>query len=93
MRAHRAGLALALAVLAAFCLSAQDKPDALRLYVDGKYDDLPEQAFFMVGGIDEGIAQAKTLGGHAGAEQVADVPQTDDHPQTPAGEAAPQAAG
>ena len=61
--------------------------------VDGKYDDLPEQAFFMVGGIDEVIAQAKTLGGHAGAEQVADVPQTDDHPQTPAGEAAPQAAG
>ena len=34
--------------------------------VDGKHDDLPEQAFFMVGGIEEAVAQAKTLGGHGG---------------------------
>ena len=31
--------ALALAALAAASSQAQDKPDALRLYVDGKYDD------------------------------------------------------
>ena len=39
--------------------------------VDGKHDDLPEQAFFMVGGIEEAVAQAKKLGGHGGGEQAA----------------------
>jgi F-type H+/Na+-transporting ATPase subunit beta len=29
--------------------------------VEGKHDDLPEQAFYMVGGIDEAIAKAKKL--------------------------------
>ncbi len=29
--------------------------------ISGKYDDLPEQAFYMVGGIDEAIEKAKTM--------------------------------
>ncbi|MGB9428335.1 MAG: F0F1 ATP synthase subunit beta [Gammaproteobacteria bacterium] len=29
--------------------------------VNGEYDQLPEQAFYMVGGIDEAVAKAKTL--------------------------------
>ncbi len=29
--------------------------------VDGKHDDLPEQAFYMVGGIDQAVEKAKTL--------------------------------
>jgi F-type H+-transporting ATPase subunit beta len=29
--------------------------------VEGKWDDLPEQAFFMVGGIEEAVAQAKQM--------------------------------
>ncbi|UCC68450.1 MAG: F0F1 ATP synthase subunit beta [Armatimonadota bacterium] len=29
--------------------------------VDGKHDDLPEQAFYMVGGIDEAVAKAERL--------------------------------
>ena len=29
--------------------------------LDGKYDDLPEQAFYMVGSMEEAIAKAKTL--------------------------------
>ena len=29
--------------------------------VDGEYDDLPEQAFYMVGDIDEAVEKAKTL--------------------------------
>ena len=29
--------------------------------VDGKHDDLPEQAFYMVGGIDEAVARAQEL--------------------------------
>ena len=32
--------------------------------VDGKCDDLPEQAFFMVGGIEEAAEQARQLAGH-----------------------------
>jgi F-type H+-transporting ATPase subunit beta len=32
--------------------------------VDGKCDELPEQAFFMVGGIDEAAEQARKLAGH-----------------------------
>ena len=31
--------------------------------VEGKYDDLPEQAFYMVGGIEEVIEKAKKLAG------------------------------
>ncbi len=30
--------------------------------LDGKYDDLPEQAFYMVGTIDEAVEEAKKLG-------------------------------
>jgi tetratricopeptide (TPR) repeat protein len=37
--ARRTVLALVLAALAASSLSAQSDPDALRLYLDGKYDD------------------------------------------------------
>ena len=29
--------------------------------VEGKYDDLPEQAFLMVGSIEEAVEKAKTL--------------------------------
>jgi F-type H+-transporting ATPase subunit beta len=29
--------------------------------IEGKYDDLPEQAFYMVGGIEEAVEKAKTL--------------------------------
>jgi len=31
--------------------------------IEGKYDSLPEQAFYMVGGIEEAVEKAKTLGG------------------------------
>jgi F-type H+-transporting ATPase subunit beta len=29
--------------------------------LDGKHDNLPEQAFYMVGSIEEAVAKAKTL--------------------------------
>ena len=56
--------------------------------VEGKHDDLPEQAFFMVGGIDEAVEQAKKLGGHGGDKPVA----TEAEPQPAESEPAPQAA-
>jgi len=29
--------------------------------VEGEYDDLPEQAFYMVGSIEEAVEKAKTV--------------------------------
>jgi len=31
--------------------------------VEGKHDDLPEQAFYLVGGIDEAVEKARQIGG------------------------------
>jgi len=39
----------------------KDTIDGFKGIVDGKYDDLPEQAFYMVGNIDEVIEKDKTL--------------------------------
>ncbi len=41
-------------------------PETLRGFkeiCDGKHDDIPEQAFYMVGGIDEALAKAETMRG------------------------------
>jgi F-type H+-transporting ATPase subunit beta len=35
---------------------------SFKAVADGEYDRLPEQAFYMVGGIEEAVAKAKTLG-------------------------------
>jgi F-type H+-transporting ATPase subunit beta len=32
-----------------------------REILDGRYDDLPEQAFYMVGSIDEAVARAEEI--------------------------------
>ena len=42
--------------------------------VEGRHDDLPEQAFYLVGGIDEAIEKAKTLSG----EEAEDGDESDD---------------
>ncbi|HET6777082.1 MAG TPA: F0F1 ATP synthase subunit beta, partial [Actinomycetota bacterium] len=36
---------------------------SFRALVEGEYDHLPEQAFYMVGSIEEAEAQAKQLAG------------------------------
>jgi F-type H+-transporting ATPase subunit beta len=36
---------------------------SFREVVEGKHDDLPEQAFYMVGAIEEAVEKAKTLRG------------------------------
>jgi F-type H+/Na+-transporting ATPase subunit beta len=35
--------------------------EGFRAILDGKYDDLPEQAFYMVGGIEEAVSRAEEL--------------------------------
>jgi F-type H+-transporting ATPase subunit beta len=42
-------------------VSLKDTIRGFRELVDGKWDHLPEQAFYMVGGIDEAVEKAKTL--------------------------------
>ena len=39
----------------------EDTIKGFRELVDGKHDDLPEQAFYMVGTIDEAIKRAETI--------------------------------
>ena len=41
----------------------EDTVAAFKRIADGEFDDLPEQAFYMVGGIDEVIEKAKQLAG------------------------------
>jgi len=42
-------------------VSVKDTIQAFKEISEGKYDDLPEQAFYMVGGIEEVVEKAKTL--------------------------------
>ena len=41
----------------------EDTVDSFARLVAGEFDDLPEQAFYMVGGIDEAVEKAKSLEG------------------------------
>ena len=42
-------------------VSLKETVRSFRAIVDGEYDDLPEQAFYMVGGIEEAVEKAKSL--------------------------------
>jgi F-type H+-transporting ATPase subunit beta len=50
-------------------VSLKDTIRAFKGIVAGEYDSLPEQAFYMVGPIDEAVAKAKTLQGEQPATQ------------------------
>ncbi|NOQ91074.1 MAG: F0F1 ATP synthase subunit beta [Gammaproteobacteria bacterium] len=42
-------------------VTLKDSLAAFKAILDGEHDDLPEQAFYMVGGIEEAVEKAKTL--------------------------------
>ncbi len=42
-------------------VSLQDTIRGFKGIVAGEYDHLPEQAFYMVGGIEEAVEKAKTM--------------------------------
>jgi len=42
-------------------VSLEDSIAGFKGILDGKYDELPEAAFYMVGGIDEVVEKAETL--------------------------------
>jgi len=60
--------------------------------IEGKHDDLPEQAFFMVGGIDEAVAQARKLKGRGDEQTPAEAGAGDGAAAEQAPEPAPQTA-
>ena len=43
----------------------EDTIKGFKAICDGEYDDMPEQAFYMVGGIDEAIEKAKEMAAEA----------------------------
>jgi F-type H+-transporting ATPase subunit beta len=43
----------------------EDTVRSFKAVVEGEYDHLPEQAFYMVGGIDQAIEKAKKLADEA----------------------------
>jgi F-type H+-transporting ATPase subunit beta len=43
-------------------VKTEDTIKGFKAIVDGKYDDMPEQAFYMIGSIDEAEEKAKGLG-------------------------------
>jgi len=42
-------------------VSLKETIKGFKAIVDGEHDSLPEQAFYMVGGIEEAVEKAKTL--------------------------------
>ena len=42
-------------------VKVEDTIKGFQEIIDGKHDDLPEQAFYMVGTIEEAVEKAKTL--------------------------------
>jgi F-type H+-transporting ATPase subunit beta len=42
-------------------VSLEDTIKGFKMIFNGELDDLPEQAFYLVGNIDEAIAKAETL--------------------------------
>ena len=46
--------------------------------LDGKHDDLPEQAFYMVGTIDDAVAKGREQGGEPEAKAQAEKPEAEE---------------
>ena len=59
--------------------------------IDGKHDDLPEQAFYMVGTIENAVEKGRRLGGEE--EKPADEGETPEDAAVAEQEAEPEPAG
>jgi F-type H+-transporting ATPase subunit beta len=62
----------------------EDTVRGFREILEGKHDDLPEQAFYMVGTIEQAVARARDLGssaGEGGGEEAADEATGADEPE------------
>ena len=66
----------------------EDTIDGFRQILDGKHDDLPEQAFYMVGTIDKAVEKARTLSGEdiepEASEEEEEAPESEPAEPVPA---------
>ena len=58
----------------------EDTIKGFREIIEGKHDDLSEQAFYMVGTIEEAVEQGRTLAGEE-AEEPAEEPEAEAEPE------------
>ena len=58
----------------------EDTIDGFRQILDGKHDDLPEQAFYMVGTIDEAVQKGRELSGEEQEQPKAEAEQEEETP-------------
>src|ERR687897_869985 len=56
----------------------EDTIDGFRQILDGKHDDLPEQAFYMVGTIDEAVQKGREMSGEEAEEPKAEAEPTEE---------------
>jgi F-type H+-transporting ATPase subunit beta len=61
-------------------VQVEDTIKGFREIIEGKHDDLPEQAFYMVGTIEEAVEQARSLAGEE-AEEPAEEPEAEAEPE------------
>jgi F-type H+/Na+-transporting ATPase subunit beta len=66
----------------------EDTIDGFRQILDGKHDDLPEQAFYMVGTIDEAVQKGRGMSGEEGEEPQAEA-EEEEAPEAEAAEPVP----
>src|SRR4051812_19809420 len=67
----------------------EDTIKAFQEIIEGKHDDLPEQAFYMVGTIDQAVAKARQLAGEGDEPEEEQPEETEEAPEPePAAEAA-----
>jgi F-type H+/Na+-transporting ATPase subunit beta len=66
----------------------EDTIDGFRQILDGKHDDLPEQAFYMVGTIDEAVQKGRGMSGEEAEEPQAEA-EEEEAPEAEAAEPVP----
>jgi F-type H+/Na+-transporting ATPase subunit beta len=62
----------------------EDTIEGFRQILDGKHDDLPEQAFYMVGTIDQAVQKARALSGEDAGEPQPEEPAEEAQEPEPA---------
>jgi F-type H+-transporting ATPase subunit beta len=67
----------------------EDTIEGFRQILDGKHDDLPEQAFYMVGTIDQAVAKARQLAGEDEGETQEQQPEEEETPEAEPAEPVP----
>ena len=66
----------------------EDTIAGFREIIEGKHDDLPEQAFYMVGTIDEAVAKGREQSGEEAPKEEAEAEAEGEQEPEPAGTAA-----